>query len=413
MTEVQKKPISHWPLLLLLAVSVLVNYMDRGNLSVAAPVLTDELNLTPERMGTLLSAFFWTYASFQLVAGWLVDRYDVSRVYAVGYFLWSFATLGIGLVGGFTSLLLLRLVLGIGESVAYPAYSKILSSSFKEEERGLANAVIDAATKFGPALGTYLGGWMIAAYGWRAFFVVTGGVTLIWLIPWLMVAPREQASTKHLTRGPGWGAILSKRAAWATFLGLFCFNYNWYFLLTWLPSYLVKERHFTMTMMAFYSALPLTATAFATLAAGWVSDRIIARGARVDTVRRSFMMGGMLVSAVCLPFVNTPHHVLSMTLLVISFIGIGLYTSNCWALTQSLAGPAASGQWTGWQNAIGNMAGVVAPVITGFIVGRLGSFQLAFVASSVVLLAGVGVYQWMLGRVDPVEWAAQDPAQAR
>lgn len=407
MTDVQKKPISHWPLLLLLAVSVLVNYMDRGNLSVAAPILTEELNLTPERMGTLLSAFFWTYASFQLVAGWLVDRYDVSRVYAAGYFLWSFATLGIGLVGGFTSLLLLRLVLGMGESVAYPAYSKILSSGFKEEERGLANGVIDAATKFGPALGTYLGGWMIASYGWRSFFVVTGAVTLIWLIPWLIVAPREQAATKHLTKGPGWGAILSKKAAWATFFGLFCFNYNWYFLLTWLPSYLVRERHFTMSMMAFYSALPLTATAFTTLAAGWLSDRMIARGARVDTVRRRFIMTGMLISAVCLPFVNTQNHVLSMTLLLVSFVGIGLYTSNSWALTQYLAGPAASGQWTGWQNAIGNMAGVVAPLITGFIVGRLGSFQLAFVASSVVLLAGVVVYRWMLGRVDPVEWAVQ------
>jgi len=407
------REISHWPLLLLLAVSVLINYMDRGNLSVAAPALSDQLSLRPEQMGALLSAFFWTYASFQLVAGWLVDRYDVTRVYALGYLVWSVATLAIGLAGGFAALLALRLLLGIGESVAYPAYSKMLSVGFKEEERGLANGVIDAATKFGPAIGTYVGAWMIDVYGWRSFFVVTGGVSLVWLIPWMLAAPKQAVSPAERHSGPGWGAILSKRAAWATFLGLFCHNYNWYFLLTWLPSYLVRERHFSMSVMAFYSALPLCATALATISGGWISDRMIQRGSNAGQVRRSFLIAGVSIPAVCLPFVNTPDHVRAMSLLVVAFIGIGIYTSNCWALTQSMAGPEASGRWTGLQNAVGNLGGVVAPAVTGVIVGRLGSFRMAFLESSAVLALGAVVYVWMLGRVRPIEWEAASPRTPR
>lgn len=404
MTSPPSRQRSNWPLLILLAVSVLINYMDRGNLSVAAPALTAELGLTPLRMGLLLSAFFWTYAAFQLVSGWLVDRYDVRWVYAAGYLLWSLATLAIGLVGSFAALLAMRLALGIGESVAYPAYSKMLSAGFREEERGLANGIIDVGTKFGPALGALLGGWLIATHGWRFFFVITGGVSLVWLIPWMLYAPPMAVRPAGGHRGPGWRAILSERAAWATFLGLFCHNYNWYFLLAWLPSYLMQERHFSIGMMTAYNALPLCATAAATMAAAWISDRLIARGAAVDKVRKRFLMAGMGLAAVCLPAINTPVHWLSMTLLVFAFIGIGIYTSNCWALTQFLSGKDAAGKWTGLQNAIGNLGGVTAPVITGFVVQRLGSFQLAFVMSSCVLLAGVAVYRWMLLRSAPIEW---------
>jgi ACS family D-galactonate transporter-like MFS transporter len=387
---------SNWALLLLLALSVLINYLDRGNLSIAAPSITKELVLSDTQMGMLLSAFFWTYAAFQLVSGWLVDRYDVRWVYAGGYLLWSVATLAIGLAGSFAALVAMRLALGVGESVAYPAYSKILSAGFREEERGLANGLIDVGTKFGPALGTLLGGWLIFTQGWRFFFVVTGAVSLLWLVPWILYAPPISQSPADAPRGPGWRAIIAKRSAWATFLGLLCHNYNWYFLLTWLPTYLVKERHFSNQMMIFYNALPLCATAAATMIAGWLSDRLIARGARVAVVRKRFLMTGMGVAAACLPFINTPVHALSMTLLVITFIGIGIYTSNCWALTQYLSGREAAGKWTGLQNAIGNLGGVIAPAITGVVVDRLHSFQLAFVVSSCVLLAGVGVYRWML-----------------
>ena len=383
-------------MLLLLAVSVLINYMDRGNLGIAAPQLTSELSLKDSQMGFLLSAFFWTYAAFQVVAGWLVDRYDVARVYAVGFFVWSMATFGMGVVTGFGALVAFRLLLGIGESVAYPAYSKILSRGFREDQRGLANAIIDAATKFGPAVGVLLGGWMIGAFGWRWFFILTGALSLIWLAPWLYYSPKEIRPSVQAQEGPGWLALLGDRSAWATFLGLLCYNYNWYLLLTWLPSFLMRERHFSMTMMSVYNALPLCVTALATISAGWISDRMISRGAEVARLRRNFMISGMLVSAATLPLATLNSHWVSMTCLVLAFAGMGLYTSNCWALTQNLAGMGAAGKWTGLQNAVGNLGGVLAPWVTGMLVERTGAFLPAFLTSSAVLLVGVGIYVFML-----------------
>src|SRR5262249_22360999 len=148
--------------LILLAISVCINYIDRGTLSVAAPQLTIEMRLNPEQMGRLLSCFFWTYALFQIVAGWLVDRYDVRWVFGIGFLVWSGATFATGLSTGFASLLALRLLLGVGESVAYPSYSKIIAGDFPQTHRGIANAVVDVGNKSGPALGTLLGGLLVA-----------------------------------------------------------------------------------------------------------------------------------------------------------------------------------------------------------------------------------------------------------
>ena len=390
-------------LLALLFISVLINYMDRGNLGVAAPAILRDLDLTPARMGYLLSAFFWTYATFQVVSGCLIDRWEVSRVYAVGFLVWSLATLGTGLVTGFAGLLLARLVLGVGESAAYPAYSKILSSGFPEHRRGLANALIDLGTKVGPALGTLMG-VLIPRFGWRFFFGAIGATSLLWLVPWLVWSPRIQVAARKEAPGPGLLEIASLRAAWATFLGLFCFNYAFYFLLTWLPSYLVMQRGFTMQMMAVYGALPFCATAAASLVCGWLSDRRIAAGVPVDRVRRRFAVAGLLLCSTTLPAATLPSHFAAMLFLVLAFIGIGIFTSNVWAITQTLAGPGAAGRWTGLQNAVGNMGGVVAPIVTGLLVGRLGSFYVAFFAASAMVAAAAVLYGCMLGRIAPVQW---------
>jgi MFS transporter, ACS family, D-galactonate transporter len=395
---------SNWSLLLLLAVSAWINYLDRGNLSVAAPVLTRELQLDPAQMGVLLSAFFWTYACFQLVSGWLVDRFSVSHVYALGYFLWSAATLGTGLVSTFAGLVIFRMALGIGESVAYPAYSKLVTAGFPDHERGLANSIIDAATKAGPAVGTLFSGWIIAQYGWRFLFISVGGISLLWIIPWLRQAPRIEGRPAAQRAGPGWRDILTQRAAWATFAGLFCFNYNWYLLLTWLPSYFVMERHFGMKRMSVCSALALGTIAAASMGAGWYSDRLIARGADVGLVRRRFLITGFLIAAMALPGINLPNQAASFALLGIACVGVGITSSNTWALTQAMAGLEAAGKWTGLQNAIGNLGGVLAPVVTGFIVKQLGSFQVAFLASSLVLIAGAVSYAWLLGPIVRIDW---------
>ncbi len=403
-TPVMRLTRAQWGVLWLLLVSVWINYIDRGNLSVAAPLLGPELNLTPVQMGLLLSSFFWIYAGLQFLGGWLVDRYSVSLVYGLGYLVWSTATLLTGVANGFAMLLALRLLLGVGESVAYPAYSKILARNFAEHQRGLANALVDVGTKAGPAVGTLLGGLLMARFGWRPFFLGIGLLSLLWLLPWWSWAPRERQLSVSVPRGPGMLQILSRPEGWATFSGLFCFNYAFYFLLSWLPSYLVSERHFSMQMMAIFGALPFGVTAVASLLCGWLSDRWILGGAAPSKVRKGFLVSGLVLCALLLPASAAAPRVLAMVLLSIAFFGIGMVTSNIWAITQTLAGPATAGQWTGLQNSIGNLGGVVAPIVTGWIVSQTGSFYLAFVAASISLLLGALIYGVWLGPMVPLRW---------
>src|SRR6185436_15948257 len=220
--------------LILLVLSVGINYIDRGTLSVAAPQLTSQLSLNPQQMGLLLSGFFWTYALCQILAGWLVDRYDVRWVFGVGFVIWSTATLATGLISGFTALFALRLLLGAGESVAYPSYSKIIAGNFPQTHRGTANSLIDMGSKVGPALGTLIGGLLVANFGWRSLFLTIGIASLLWLVPWIIWGPRYGAApASERLEAPGIAEILSKRDAWGTFFGLFGLNYFWYFMLTW------------------------------------------------------------------------------------------------------------------------------------------------------------------------------------
>src|SRR6267142_2465269 len=254
--------------LLLLAHSVFINYLDRGNLSVAAPLLKNDFQLSATQLGVLLSSFFWTYSFFLPVSGWLVDRFDVK-------------------------LLLARLALGAGESVSYPACSTILSRYFPEHKRGFANASIVAGMALGPALGTLAGGILMSRFGWRPVFLVVGLTSLLWLLPWLRWMPkghRDSPSQSGLS-APGILQILEQRSAWGTCVGLFCMNYLMYFLLTWLPFYLMHERHFSLAAMAKIAGLAYFLMAVAATSAGWASDRSIDSGRTPTLVRKTFMVG--------------------------------------------------------------------------------------------------------------------------
>ena len=392
----------------LLFASVVICYIDRSNLSIAAPLLKNELGISVSKLGTLLSAFFWTYASFQLIAGWLVDRYNVAWVLAAGFFLWTIATAATGLAGGFGSLLLLRLLLGIGESVAYPSYAKIFAVYYTEKQRGLANSLIDVGCKGGPALGTLVGGIYMAHFGWRPFFFVLGLGAIPWLLCWIRWMPRGQEPAAVATgSGPGIGEILRNRSAWATFIGLFCGNYFWYFLLTWLPYYLVNERHFSMETMAVMGALPFIGSATATTVAGWLSYRALASGATPTRVRKTCTVVGLGFASIIItvPLVDDVRW--AMVILMLASIAYGIFSTSPWAIAQTIAGPLAAGRWAGIQNFIGNLSGVVAPALTGFVVERTGSFFWAFGVTAGVALTGALVYLFVLGRVEPARWRYQ------
>ena len=393
----------------LLVLSICINYIDRGSLSVAAKMVTDELHLNEEQLGRLFSAFFWTYAMLQIPAGWLVDRYNVNWVYGAGFVIWSAATLFTGLSTGFAVLMAARLLLGVGESVAYPSYSRILAANFKEHQRGLANCLIDAGSKAGPALGVLIGGIWMANYSWRSFFVVIGGVSLLWILPWVIWAPHPDSMPSCRDgKAPGIAQIFSKRAAWGTFLGLLCSNYTWYFIAFWVPVYFRKARHFTENELALAGQIPFWGIVVGTLIGGSLSDFLIARGFTATVVRKSCACFGLGLCAVTLvPAAMSPDIRITMALLTLSGFFFGFISSNVWAITQTLAGPLAAGKWTGIQNFIGNIPGMFGLWFTGWLIQQTGGYLPAFYVASGFALAGVLAFGLVVQRVEEVDWTTK------
>jgi MFS family permease len=396
--------------LLLLAISAFINYVDRGNLSIAAPMLKDELGISALQLGVLLSAFFWTYACLQPFAGWLVDRWNVNWIFAAGFFLWSAATAATGLVHTFAALMFLRLLVGVGESVAYPSYSKILALNFKEEHRGLANASIAAGQVLGPGLGMLFGGLLMARFGWRPFFVVLGLGSLLWLFPWAKWMPKRRHVIAPHANAPSLSEFLRLRSAWGTSIGLFCSNYVNYFLITWLPFFLVRERHFSTENMAKIGGVAyLVAAGLATLT-GWFSDRGIASGFKPTVVRKAVIGGGLALSGFFVGLACVSGSAYSLAALILGVGCFGIANSSIWAVTQTLAGPQAAGRWTGFQNFIGNFAGVVAPALTGFVLDRTGQFYWAFLILTGVAFTGAACFIIVVGPVEQVIWRKKLPA---
>jgi len=397
-----------WRILALLVVSGFLNYFDRANLSAGATNIQHDLGFTNYQLGVLLSAFFWTYAACQLVglSGWLVDRFHAGWILAAGFLLWSGATAITGMASVFSTVFALRLVLGAGESIAYPAYSRILANHYPEHHRGLANALIDAGTKCGPALGTLLGGLLIARYGWRVFFLALGGASLIWLGPWLLWMPRGRgaAAPENPRDAPSLLAVMCRRPALFTAAGLFCANYFWYFLLTWLPPYLEKARHFSKTKMAYVGSLAYLLIAISAVICGRLSDVWIARGHTPNRVRKTFAGLGLTLATLILPVAVVRNETGAMVLLMVTCACYGLFSSNVYAITQTLAGPHAAGKWTSFQNGFANLAGVAAPWFTGWVVQRTGQFYLAFLVAAVIALCGAGCYVIGVGPIRPVDW---------
>jgi MFS family permease len=327
---------------------------------------------------------------------------------AIGFFVWSAATAITGALHTFAALLVIRIVLGIGESVAYPSYCKIFATYFREHQRGVANSVIGAGQTLGPALGILFGGALVARFGWRPFFVVLGLVSLIWLAPWLQWMPRSHSSgTPYVRQGPGLAEIVRQRPSLATWIGLFCANYSLYFLLTWLPLYLVDERHFSMNDMAKIGGATFLLAAICSLICGRLSDGWISAGATPTRVRKTFVILGATCTGIFLATSVVAPVRLSVVLLVLAGGSFGLINSNLNAITQTLAGPHAAGRWMGMQNFAGNLAGWVSPALTGFLVGRTGHFYWPFFISAVVAWLGALNWLFVLGPVAPVVWKTQ------
>ncbi|MFL6726449.1 MAG: MFS transporter [Sphingomicrobium sp.] len=383
-------------LVLLLGTAIFLNYVDRGSLPTAAPVLKGDLKLSTESYGLAVSAFFWIYAPIQLFAGWLCDRFSVYKLLATGILIWALSTLLVGLAGGFLSLFVLRIMLGVGESLAFPGSSKIIARHVPPERRGVANAALAMGIAFGPAVGTLAGGLMVAHWGWRAMFFVFGAVTLLWLLPWNQLV-RSLPEGSHALREPRVSAakLLRQWPLWSMSIVHALGNYCFYFLLAWLPLFLTESRGFSKTEWVYLASIGYAAQGVCAFAYGHLSDWWTRSGRSEALCRRWMMVGSQSLAAAAIFGLAFAHGALSIgILLCLAGAATAALSMNLYAIAQMFAGPGASGSWVGFQNAVGNSSGIFGPIVTAYVVTHAG-YEAAFYLTSAV--AVVGAMWWAIG----------------
>ena len=392
-------------LVLLLGLAILLNYIDRGAISIASPQLKPELGLTNTQYGYAVSAFFWTYVPIQFFIGWACDRWCVYRLIAAGIALWAVSTLAMGLVGGLLSLVVFRLFLGLGESITFPGASKVIARHVEPENRGLANSVVATGIALGPVVGTFAGGLMVASYGWRTMFVVFGLITLLWVVPWLLTA-RRLPTFAAAGREPAVpiGQVARTRAVWAMGIGHFGATYPLYFIIVWVPLYLTKSRGFSITDMTYLATLGFLAQAVSAMAQGWLSDHLVRGGRDEALIRRILMIAGNLVMAGAIIALMQARTAQEIGLWLMVF-GAAAATGgvNLYAIAQMFAGPRASGSFIGIQNGLGNVPGIVMPIITGLIIDWTGVYDNAFWLTAAVCAASALWWMWGVPKIRPID----------
>ena len=390
-----------WAIVALLFLAVLVNYVDRGNLSIVAVPLMTEFGMSPVSLGTLLSAFFWTYTLLQIPVGFVVDRFGLKWAYAIAFLLWSVASAAVGIASSFGQVLAFRLLLGVGESVAQPASLAYIRQNFDEDQQGLPSAIYLSGMMIGPAVGAFLGAALLQTLGWRELFIYTGLGGLLWLLPWLWLVPARSEKPKPvLSDEPRvhieWHRLLGNPTCWGVTLGAFFYSYFWYFCLTWLPSYLVMTHGLSFLKMGAYTALPLLGMAIVSVIAGRAADQIISRGRKSLLVRRAFVVTGFASGSSILLLLVVNSVTAVFVVLVCSLLGLGLASANYWAMTQTISPARVIGRVIGYQNTIANLAGICAPILTGYLVGETKDFRMAISFAGVSLLLACAAFAFLV-----------------
>lgn len=388
-----------WWIAALLFFAGLINYFDRTIVSVALTDIAADLHLGPERMGVLLSAFFWSYALMQIPIGWLSDRYNLRWLYAACFALWSLTCGLTGFAGSLGVLLVLRVLLGIGESVYLPGGIKLVSILFPAKDRGLASGLVNCGTRAGLAFGAPLIAALVAAFGWKSAFFVLGFAGTMWLAPWMAVFPRG-ANTAHyaerkVTAG-GWRRISRNLAAVS--LSNVGYGYYFYLLVTWLPAYLVQSRHLPLQTAGACAAIPYLTFALGEPIGGWIADRLIASGWDEGFSRKVVITAAYFSSLLLIPAGLVASTASSVALLAGASL-VGLSTGNLYALVQRVSPEGDVGFSMGVYNFAGNISGVVAPLVTGVLIERSGSYFPAFVVAVAVLLSVLPLY-WLVMQTD-------------
>jgi MFS family permease len=352
--------------------------------------------------------------------GWFADRINLRWFYAGAFALWSLAQ---GLTGFADSLMMLvtfRVLLGIGESIYLPGGSKIVSLLFSPKERGLPSGLFDFGTRTGLVLEGLIVPYCLLHYGWRRTFAVVGFSALLWLIPWLLIAPRKLQSHEQRPSPSAQPAtmaqvlsLLRNRNLIGICLGFFCFDYYWYLLVTWLPDYLITVRQLTILKAGIYASLPFFVFGISEPIGGWIADRLIQHGWDETRTRKFVVTIGFATGLLLIPAsrVQSPGAAIA---LIIGGSLVGLATANLLVILQSCAPPDEIGLWTGIENFFGNVAGIIAPLVTGILISRTGSYAPGFATAAIMLIASLAAYWFIVGELKHVDHQnfTRMPAQA-
>ena len=411
---------------MMLFVIVVINYLDRSNISIVGPQLSHALKLTPIKLGVVLSGFGWTYVALQIPCGWLVDRVHPRYLYGCILGLWSVATLSLGLATGFVGLLLLRLAVGAFEAPSYPINNRVVTTWFGEDERAGAIAVYTSGQYVGLGFLTPLLTWIELSYGWRAVFAITGAVGFAWAVVWYVFYrdPAEfkgvnQAEIDRIAARGGipdlsqrigrqkgtlgwadWKIVLGSRRLWGVYIGQFGINATQWFFLTWFPTYMITYRHVSFAKSGLLEALPFLGAFAGVLLGGFVSDGLLRKGYSLTVARKVPIIVGMLLSSsiVVANYVSDPLSISAC--LTVAFFGCG-FGSITWSLVSAMAPERLIGLTGGVFNFAGNLAAVVVPLSIGFLI-KGNDFTRPLVAVSAMGLMGVASYVFLVGKIERV-----------
>lgn len=395
-----------WGIIWLLFVASLFNYLDRASLSVALPLVAAEFKLNPTTKGLLLSAFFWSYALLQVPVGWCADRYNLRWLYAGLFAIWSLACGLTGLAGSLFIMILLRVLLGSGESIYLPGGTKIVSVLFPPQDRGLPSGLFDCGTRVGLAFGVPMIAWLIARHGWRSMFMLVGFTSLLWLIPWLWIFPSRlhTEGSRPAAAGMGTslrrlGALVRNRNLLGICLGFFGWDYYWYIFVLWLPDYLQVVRHLSVMRAGIYAFLPYFVFAVCEPLGGWIADGLVRRGWNETRTRKGMVTVAFLTGLLLIPAALVKSATAAIWLVAGASL-VGLAVGNLFAIVQSCAPPEEVGVWTGFENFSGNVGGIIAPLMTGFLISRTGSYFPGFALAAILLVTGLLAYWFIVGELN-------------
>jgi len=397
-----------WNILLLLASSQAIAFIDRVNFAVVGPHLISVYHYTPAQVGVLLSIFNWAFTLSLLAAGPLTDRIRPQRAYLIGVGSWSLATALCSLTTAFAPLAVLRAFVGVGESLMIPSGSRVIRETFDKKHRAFAVGAFFAGNRIGLTLGIPLASVVLVRWGWAWVFYATGSLGLFWIVWWLAVyrsAPSESATGARAGEDRGkitWAALLKYPTTWGVMLGQAGYLYIYYVFVTWLPGYLVLQRGMSTLTTGVVGMLPFLAGTLCVILGGWAGDRLIAAGWRLTLVRKGFAVGGLLgATAFTIAGAYTPDDALAIAWLTLSVASVSLSTAAVNSMPIDVAPPHIVSSLVSLQNFGGNLGGSFAPLVTGLLVSSAGDFRVPLlVAAGVALVFGCGSYGLIVRNLD-------------